>query len=52
MSFFPPLLQMLKQCFLSAATLEVMLNSYTSIPPCEWMDSLPAELYEVSRQQC
>uniref|UniRef100_A0A3P8RSX8 Ankyrin repeat and SOCS box containing 16 n=1 Tax=Amphiprion percula TaxID=161767 RepID=A0A3P8RSX8_AMPPE len=26
--------QELKQCLLSPATLEVMLNSYTSIPPC------------------
>ncbi|KAM8723153.1 ankyrin repeat and SOCS box protein 16 isoform 1-T2 [Acanthopagrus schlegelii] len=41
--------EMLKHCFLSAAALEVMLNSYTSIPPCEWMDSLPAELYEEHR---
>ncbi|XP_073351206.1 ankyrin repeat and SOCS box protein 16 [Pagrus major] len=41
--------KMLKQCFLSAATLEVMLNSYTSIPTCEWMDSLPAEIYEEHR---
>ncbi|XP_030264677.1 ankyrin repeat and SOCS box protein 16 isoform X2 [Sparus aurata] len=41
--------KMLKQCFLSAATLEVMLNTYTSIPPCEWMDSLPVELYEEHR---
>ncbi|XP_051796986.1 ankyrin repeat and SOCS box protein 16 [Acanthochromis polyacanthus] len=29
----------LKQCLLSPATLEVMLNSYTSISPCDWMDS-------------
>lgn len=39
---------MLKQCVLSPATLEVLLNSYTSVPPCEWMDSLSAEIYEVS----
>ncbi|XP_076609678.1 ankyrin repeat and SOCS box protein 16 [Chaetodon auriga] len=39
----------LKQCVLSAATLEVMLNSYTSIPPCEWMDSLSAQIYEDHR---
>lgn len=38
--------KMLKQCVLSAATLEVMLNSYTSIPPCEWMDSLSAQIHE------
>lgn len=49
---FPSSLQMLKQCVLSPATLEVMLNSYTSVPPCEWMDSLPAEVYEVSSLQC
>ncbi|XP_035852647.1 ankyrin repeat and SOCS box protein 16 [Sander lucioperca] len=41
--------KMLKQCVLSPATLEVMLNSYTSIPPCEWMDSLPTEIYEEHR---
>lgn len=41
--------KMLKQCVLSPATLEVMLNSYTSIPPCEWMDSLPAETHEEHR---
>lgn len=39
---------MLKQCLVSPATLEVLLNSYTSVPPCEWMESLPAELYEVN----
>ncbi|XP_023266767.1 ankyrin repeat and SOCS box protein 16 isoform X2 [Seriola lalandi dorsalis] len=38
--------KMLKQCVLSPATLEVMLNSYTSVPPCEWMDSLSAAIYE------
>eukprot|EP00064_Thunnus_orientalis_P007087 superscaffoldBa00000767_g7106 len=37
---------MLKQCVLSISTLEVMLNSYTSVPPCEWMDSLSDEIYE------
>ncbi|KAM8844174.1 ankyrin repeat and SOCS box protein 16 isoform 2-T3 [Spinachia spinachia] len=41
--------KMLKLCALSPATLEVMLNSYTSIPPCEWMDSLPAARYEEQR---
>uniref|UniRef100_A0A673AFU7 Ankyrin repeat and SOCS box containing 16 n=1 Tax=Sphaeramia orbicularis TaxID=375764 RepID=A0A673AFU7_9TELE len=40
----PP--KMLKQCILSPATLEVLLNSYTSIPPCDWMDSLPTDVYE------
>ncbi|XP_074512339.1 ankyrin repeat and SOCS box protein 16 [Sebastes fasciatus] len=39
----------LKQCVLSPATLEVMLNSYTSIPPCEWMDSLSTEIDEEHR---
>ncbi|XP_069021623.1 ankyrin repeat and SOCS box protein 16 [Embiotoca jacksoni] len=34
--------QMLKRCVLSPPTLEVMLNSYTSFPPCDWMDSPPA----------
>ncbi|XP_053194639.1 ankyrin repeat and SOCS box protein 16 [Scomber japonicus] len=38
--------KMLKQCVLSPSTLEVMLNSYTSVPHCEWMDSLPNEIYE------
>ncbi|XP_023266765.1 ankyrin repeat and SOCS box protein 16 isoform X1 [Seriola lalandi dorsalis] len=41
--------KMLKQCVLSPATLEVMLNSYTSVPPCEWMDSLSAAIYEEHR---
>ncbi|XP_035511480.1 ankyrin repeat and SOCS box protein 16 [Morone saxatilis] len=41
--------KMLKQCVLSAATLEVMLNTYTSVPPCEWMDSLSTEIYEEHR---
>ncbi|KAM4531292.1 ankyrin repeat and SOCS box protein 16 [Odontesthes bonariensis] len=43
----PP--KMLKQCVLSPATLEVMLNSYTSVPPCDWMDSLSAEMFEDQR---
>ncbi|XP_051244307.1 ankyrin repeat and SOCS box protein 16 isoform X2 [Dicentrarchus labrax] len=38
--------KMFKQCVLSAATLEVMLNTYTSVPPCEWMDSLSTEIHE------
>ncbi|XP_059204948.1 ankyrin repeat and SOCS box protein 16 [Centropristis striata] len=41
--------QLLKQCVLSPAVLEVMLNSYVSVPPCEWMDSLSAEIYEEHR---
>nr|XP_040046378.1 ankyrin repeat and SOCS box protein 16 isoform X3 [Gasterosteus aculeatus aculeatus]XP_040046379.1 ankyrin repeat and SOCS box protein 16 isoform X3 [Gasterosteus aculeatus aculeatus] len=41
--------KMLQLCVLSPATLEVMLNSYTSIPACEWMDSLPAEIREEHR---
>ncbi|XP_061568521.1 ankyrin repeat and SOCS box protein 16 [Cololabis saira] len=42
----PVATKMLKQCFPSPATLEVMLNSYTSIPPSEWMESVSAEMYE------
>ncbi|XP_041832291.1 ankyrin repeat and SOCS box protein 16 [Melanotaenia boesemani] len=38
--------KMLKQCVLSPATLEVMLNSYPSIPACDWMDSLSADMLE------
>ncbi|XP_060882662.1 ankyrin repeat and SOCS box protein 16 [Labrus mixtus] len=45
----PVLPKMLKQCVLSPATLEVMLNSYTSIPPCDWMDCLSADIYEEHR---
>ncbi|XP_051244304.1 ankyrin repeat and SOCS box protein 16 isoform X1 [Dicentrarchus labrax] len=41
--------KMFKQCVLSAATLEVMLNTYTSVPPCEWMDSLSTEIHEEHR---
>ncbi|KAK2893528.1 ankyrin repeat and SOCS box protein 16 [Channa argus] len=41
--------KMLKQCALSPATLEVLLNSYTSVPHCEWMDSLSAETSEEHR---
>lgn len=41
--------QMLSWCGPSVAILEVMLNSYTSIPPCDWMDRLSAEACEVSR---
>ncbi|XP_068192624.1 ankyrin repeat and SOCS box protein 16 isoform X2 [Antennarius striatus] len=40
----PP--KMLKQCVLSPATLEVMLNSYPSIPPCDWLDSLSSEKHK------
>ncbi|TNN60774.1 Ankyrin repeat and SOCS box protein 16 [Liparis tanakae] len=43
----PP--KMLKLCVLSPATLEVMLNSYTCLPPCEWVDSLRTETYEEFR---
>lgn len=42
---------MLKQCVSSPATLEVMLNSYSFIPPCEWMDSLSDQVSEVSSLQ-
>ncbi|CAB1342135.1 unnamed protein product [Coregonus sp. 'balchen'] len=41
------LLQMLKLCFLSPATLEVMLNCYAVVPSCdEWMESIPLEIHE------
>ncbi|XP_029363697.1 ankyrin repeat and SOCS box protein 16 isoform X2 [Echeneis naucrates] len=50
--------KMLKQCVLSPATVEVMLNSYPSVPPCDWMDFLSAEIneehlpfFELVRQQ-
>ncbi|KAM4598321.1 ankyrin repeat and SOCS box protein 16 [Polymixia lowei] len=43
----PP--QMLKHCVLSPAMLEVMLNAYTVIPACEWLDSLSTERYEEHR---
>ncbi|XP_029013789.1 ankyrin repeat and SOCS box protein 16 isoform X2 [Betta splendens] len=43
----PP--EMLRQCVPSPATLEVLLNAYTSVPPCEWMDSLSAHAYEDHR---
>ncbi|KAI1887262.1 hypothetical protein AGOR_G00188200 [Albula goreensis] len=37
--------KMLKLCCLSPLTLEVLLNSYDVIPPCEgWIDSVPEEL--------
>ncbi|XP_077350487.1 ankyrin repeat and SOCS box protein 16 isoform X2 [Festucalex cinctus] len=35
----PP--KMLRQCILSPATLEVILNSYPNVPPCDWMDDCP-----------
>ncbi|XP_004071300.1 ankyrin repeat and SOCS box protein 16 isoform X1 [Oryzias latipes] len=43
----PP--KMLKQCLVSPATLEVLLNSYPSVPPCEWMESLSVEGCEEHR---
>lgn len=42
---------MLKQCLPSVSTLEVMLNCYPYVPPCDWMESLPPEMYEVRRLQ-
>ncbi|XP_071768687.2 ankyrin repeat and SOCS box protein 16 [Centroberyx gerrardi] len=42
--------KMLKHCVLSPATLEVMLNSYTAVPACDWMDSVSPETYE--EHQC
>ncbi|XP_031581693.1 ankyrin repeat and SOCS box protein 16 isoform X1 [Oreochromis aureus] len=41
--------KMLKQCVLSPATVEVLLNSYPHLPPCEWMDAVSAEIYEDHR---
>ncbi|XP_007567760.1 PREDICTED: ankyrin repeat and SOCS box protein 16 isoform X1 [Poecilia mexicana] len=35
--------KMLKQLALYPDVLGVMLNSYTSIPPCDWSDSLPPD---------
>lgn len=33
--------QMLRRCVLSPATLEVILNSYPIVPPCDWIDDCP-----------
>ncbi|XP_005726253.1 ankyrin repeat and SOCS box protein 16 [Pundamilia nyererei] len=41
--------KMLKQCVLSLATVEVLLNLYPHLPPCEWMDAVSAEIYEEHR---
>ncbi|XP_033827187.1 ankyrin repeat and SOCS box protein 16 [Periophthalmus magnuspinnatus] len=41
--------KMIKLCVLSPATVEVLLNTYTQIPVCEWMDSLPTDIYEEHR---
>ncbi|XP_055022500.1 ankyrin repeat and SOCS box protein 16, partial [Boleophthalmus pectinirostris] len=38
--------KMLKLCAPSPATVEVLLNTFTQIPVCEWMDSLPTDIYE------
>ncbi|KAM9779922.1 ankyrin repeat and SOCS box protein 16 [Neosynchiropus ocellatus] len=38
--------KMLRQCILSPATLEVLLNSYSSVPRCDWLDSLPDHIYQ------
>ncbi|XP_054616072.1 ankyrin repeat and SOCS box protein 16 isoform X2 [Dunckerocampus dactyliophorus] len=41
--------KMLRLCVLSAATLEVILNSYPSVPPCDWMDNcVSQEIYQVT----
>ncbi|XP_048102871.1 ankyrin repeat and SOCS box protein 16 isoform X1 [Alosa alosa] len=41
----PPSPMMLKLCLLSPATLEVMINSYHVVPPCEdWIDKVPQDL--------
>lgn len=39
---------MLQKCLPSVSTLAAMLNSYASVPPCHWLDSLSPELYQVS----
>ncbi|XP_072299044.1 ankyrin repeat and SOCS box protein 16 [Eucyclogobius newberryi] len=38
--------KMLKLCVLSPATVEVMLNTFTQIPVCEWLDSLTTDIHE------
>ncbi|CAL8274445.1 unnamed protein product [Lota lota] len=38
--------KVLKYCVPSPATLEVLLNSYTIIPPCEWMEALSTDVYK------
>ncbi|KTF92377.1 hypothetical protein cypCar_00012437 [Cyprinus carpio] len=44
------LLQMLKLCLPSPATLEVMLNCYPVIPVCdEWLEDIPEELLKEHR---
>lgn len=40
--------QALQRCLPSASTLEVMLNSYVSLPPSDWVACLPAPVYQVS----
>ncbi|XP_063079159.1 ankyrin repeat and SOCS box protein 16 [Engraulis encrasicolus] len=41
----PPSPRMLKQCLLSPATLEVMINSYSVVPSCEeWIEEIPEDL--------
>lgn len=44
--------QGLQRCLPSVYTLEVMLNSYMSLPPCEWAASLPAHVYQVGCPFC
>ncbi|CAL8287969.1 unnamed protein product [Boreogadus saida] len=38
--------KVLKHCLLSPATLEVLLNTYTVIPPCGWMEALSSDVYK------
>lgn len=40
--------QMLQQCLPSVSTLEAMLNSYAVVPPCDWLDSVSPEVFQVS----
>ncbi|XP_061761471.1 ankyrin repeat and SOCS box protein 16 isoform X1 [Nerophis ophidion] len=55
----PVSIKMLKLCVLSPATMEVLLNLYPSIPPCDWMDDcvtqqiyqLHPDFYDLVRQR-
>lgn len=47
MTFVRPVRQVLQQCLPSVSTLEAMLNSYASVPPCYWLDALSPEVYQV-----
>ncbi|KAJ3601514.1 hypothetical protein NHX12_032482 [Muraenolepis orangiensis] len=38
--------KVLKYCLPSPAMLEVLLNSYTVIPACEWLEAVPTDAYK------